>query len=115
MPLWASLLHCGPPWPAPADPLRARPRPGVISALGAVQALGTVFVHHARHRGRQPWRHRPSECGRCASASVVDVSEDDLRAIAKRGYEGALTTDHDQPAHAVALFLTDAVVQLDLG
>jgi hypothetical protein len=45
----------------------------------------------------------------------IDVSEDDLRAIAKRGYEGALTADHDQPAHAVALFLTDAVVQLDLG
>jgi hypothetical protein len=32
---------------------------------------------------------------------TVDVSEDDLRAIAKRGYEGALTTDHDQQAQAV--------------
>jgi hypothetical protein len=30
---------------------------------------------------------------------TIDVSEDDLRAIAKRGYEGAVTTDHDQQAH----------------
>jgi hypothetical protein len=28
---------------------------------------------------------------------TIEVSEDDLRAIAKRGYEGAVTTDHDQP------------------
>jgi hypothetical protein len=27
---------------------------------------------------------------------TIDVSEDDLRAIAKRGYEGAVTTDLDQ-------------------
>ena len=27
---------------------------------------------------------------------TIEVNEDDLRAIAKRGYEGALTTDHDQ-------------------
>jgi len=33
-----------------------------------------------------------------------------LREIARAGYEGAAGTDH-----AVALFLTDAVVQLDLG
>ena len=29
----------------------------------------------------------------------IEVSEDDLRQIAKRGYEGAVTTDHDQQAH----------------
>ena len=46
---------------------------------------------------------------------TIDVSEDDLREIASAGYEGAAGTDHDQQAHAVALFLTDAVVQLDLG
>ena len=46
---------------------------------------------------------------------TIDVSEDDLRQIAQAGYEGAAGTDHDQQAHAVALFLTDAVVQLDLG
>jgi hypothetical protein len=42
----------------------------------------------------------------------IEVSEEELRAIAKRGYEGALTTDHDQQAQAVGLFLTDALVQI---
>jgi hypothetical protein len=41
---------------------------------------------------------------------TIDVSEDDLRAIAKRGYEGAVTSDLDQQAQAVGLFLTDAAV-----
>jgi hypothetical protein len=58
-------------------------------------------------------QRRPSECGRCASASAsaadvgdwqFNVSEDDLRAIAKHGYESAVTTDHDQEAQAVGLF-----------
>jgi hypothetical protein len=35
--------------------------------------------------------------------------------IARTGYAGVAGTDHDQQAHAVALFLTDAVVQLDLS
>jgi ABC-type sugar transport system substrate-binding protein len=43
---------------------------------------------------------------------AIDVSEADLRAIAKRGYEGAVTTDLDQQAQAVGLFLTDAVLQI---
>ena len=43
---------------------------------------------------------------------TIEVSEDDLRAIAKRGYEGAVTTDHDQQAQAVSLFLTDALLQI---
>jgi hypothetical protein len=43
---------------------------------------------------------------------TIDVSEDDLRAIAKRGYEGALTTDIDQQAQAVGLFLNDALLQI---
>jgi hypothetical protein len=42
----------------------------------------------------------------------IEVSEDDLRAIAERGYEGAVTTDHDQQAQAVGLFLTDSLVQI---
>jgi hypothetical protein len=42
---------------------------------------------------------------------TIEVSEA-LRAIAKRGYEGALTTDHDQQAQAVGLFLTDALLQI---
>jgi hypothetical protein len=40
----------------------------------------------------------------------IEVSEEELRAIA--GYEGALTTDHDQQAQAVGLFLTDALLQI---
>ena len=40
---------------------------------------------------------------------TVPVSEDDL---AKHGYEGAVTTDHDQQAQAVGLFLTDALLQI---
>ena len=43
---------------------------------------------------------------------TIDVSEDDLRAIARRGYEGAVTTGHDQQAQAVSLFLTDALLQI---
>jgi ABC-type sugar transport system substrate-binding protein len=43
---------------------------------------------------------------------TIDVSEDDLRAIAERGYEGAVTTGHDQQAQAVSLFLTDALLRI---
>ena len=42
----------------------------------------------------------------------IEVSEEELRAIAKHGYEGALTTDHDQQAQAVGLFLNDALLQI---
>jgi len=42
----------------------------------------------------------------------IEVSEEELRAIAKRGYEGSVTTDHDQQAQAVGLFLSDALVQI---
>jgi hypothetical protein len=42
----------------------------------------------------------------------IEVSEEDLRAIAKRGYEGAVTTDHDQQAQAVGLFLSDSLLQI---
>ena len=44
--------------------------------------------------------------------SAIDVSEDDLRAIAKRDYKGAVTTGRDQQAQAVGLFLTDALLQI---
>ena len=43
---------------------------------------------------------------------TIDVSADDLRAIAKRGYEGAVTSDLDQQAQAVGLFLNDALLQI---
>jgi hypothetical protein len=43
---------------------------------------------------------------------TIDVSEDDLRAIAERGYEGAASTDHDQQAQAIGLFLTDSLLEI---
>jgi hypothetical protein len=43
---------------------------------------------------------------------TIEVSEDDLCAIAKRGYEGAVTTNHDQQAQALGLFLSDALLQI---
>jgi hypothetical protein len=39
---------------------------------------------------------------------TVDIS-DDLRTLAERGYESAMSTDHDQQGQAVGLFLTDAL------
>jgi hypothetical protein len=43
---------------------------------------------------------------------TIDVSETDLQAIPERGSEGAASTDHDQQAQAIGLFLTDALVQI---
>jgi hypothetical protein len=43
---------------------------------------------------------------------TIDVSERDLQALAERGYEGAASSDHDQQAQAVGLFLTDALLQI---
>jgi hypothetical protein len=38
---------------------------------------------------------------------TIGVSEDDLRVLAEHGYEGAASTDQDQQAQAVSLFITD--------
>ncbi len=43
---------------------------------------------------------------------TIDVSEDDLRTLAERGYEGAASNDQDQQAQAVGLFLNDALPQI---
>jgi hypothetical protein len=43
---------------------------------------------------------------------TVDVSEGDLQAMVERGYEGAASTDHDQQAQAVGMFLNDALLQI---
>ena len=37
------------------------------------------------------------------------MSEDDLRVMAKHGYEGALSTDPEQQAQAVCRFFIDAL------
>ena len=44
---------------------------------------------------------------------TVDVSVNDLRAIAEHGYEGAANSDHDCRSQAVSLFISDTVACLD--
>ena len=43
---------------------------------------------------------------------TISVSADDLRVIAEHGYEGAASTDHDEQAQAVGLFLTDSLLEI---
>jgi hypothetical protein len=43
---------------------------------------------------------------------TIDMSEDDLRTLAERGYEGAASTDADQRAQAVGLFLNDSLLEI---
>ena len=44
---------------------------------------------------------------------TVDVSVDDLRAIAEHGYEGAENSDDDCRSQALSLFISDTVACLD--
>jgi hypothetical protein len=86
--------------------LNRRGRPSRRGPLGR-SALGTVCVHHSERMRALRERQR-----RGLRKLAIDVSEDDLRGVAKRGYEGAATTDHDQQARAVALLLTDSLLQI---
>jgi hypothetical protein len=43
---------------------------------------------------------------------TIDVTVDDLRTLAGRGYEGAVSPDADQQAQAVALFLNDSLLEI---
>jgi hypothetical protein len=43
---------------------------------------------------------------------TIDVSENDLRSLAGRGYDGAASTDADQQAQAVGLFLNDSLLEI---
>jgi hypothetical protein len=38
---------------------------------------------------------------------TIGVSDDDLRVIAKHGYEGVLSTDADEQARALSLFIAN--------
>jgi hypothetical protein len=40
---------------------------------------------------------------------TIGVSEDNLRVMAKHGYEGVLSTDPDQQARALRLFIADTL------
>ena len=46
---------------------------------------------------------------------TVPVSDDDLRVIAKHGYEGVLSTHPDQQARALSLFIADMLAARRLG
>jgi hypothetical protein len=57
-------------------------------------------------------------CGLDSNSSHARESSDkpilnafcrDLRQVAQAGYEGAVSTDHDQQAQAVGVFLTDTL------
>jgi hypothetical protein len=81
--------------------------------------LGTVCVHHLSAEGEsamatsaERMRALRERARRGLRRFTIEVSEDDLRAIAKRGYEGAVTTDIDQQAQAVGLFLSDVLLQI---
>jgi hypothetical protein len=44
---------------------------------------------------------------------TVEVSEDDLQALAERGYEGAASGDQGCRSQAITLFICDTVACLD--
>jgi hypothetical protein len=58
---------------------------------------------------RERLRARREAERRKLQSFTIGVSEGDLRVIAKHGYEGALSTDHEQQAQAVSRFITDAL------
>ena len=50
------------------------------------------------------------EAGRRGLRSfTIAMSEDDLRLLAKHGYGGALSADHEQQAQAICRFIADAL------
>jgi hypothetical protein len=82
----------------------------------AVHALGSVYVHHPLEEGRtimatsaERMKGLRERERRELRRFTVPVSEDDLRVIAKHGYGGALSMDHEQQAQAVSRFITDAL------
>jgi hypothetical protein len=58
---------------------------------------------------RERLRARQEAVRRGVRSFTIGVSEDDLRVIAKHGYQCALSTDHEQQAQAVSRFITDAL------
>jgi len=51
---------------------------------------------------------REAGCRRVRSFTI-GMSEDDLRLLAKHGYGGALSADHEQQAQAICRFIADAL------
>jgi hypothetical protein len=101
----------------PEEPPTPAESPG--RAIGAVQVLQTLSVPPCSPRrettmatSAERMRALRERERRGLRRLTIDVSETDLQAIAERGSEGAASTDHDQEAQAVGLFLTDALVQI---
>ena len=46
---------------------------------------------------------------------TIGVSENDLRVMAKHGYEGVLSTDPDEQARALSLFIANMLAARRLG
>jgi hypothetical protein len=82
----------------------------ICAPFGLFRSYKPFPCHHARSAERM--RALRERQRRGLRKLRIEVSEGDLRTIAKRGYEGAVTTDHDQQAQAVGLFLTDALLQI---
>jgi hypothetical protein len=73
---------------------------------GSIARLASVSLRP----GRQVVQHPaavPSRDLQFVALEESTWSEDDLRVMAKHGYEGAASTDQDQQAQAVSLFITD--------
>ena len=104
---------------APANPASGTAAPTGNNGVSGRSRLGNgLRAPSTRPRERPPWLQRQRMRAlrererRGLRRLTIEVSEDDLRAIAKRGYEDAVTTDHDQQAQAVSLFLTDALLRI---
>jgi hypothetical protein len=100
--------------PSPRHDGRPAPRaPLYRSCLGnGLRALSTQRRETTMTTSAERMRALRERKSRGLRRLTIEVSEDDLRAIAKRGYEGAVTTDLDQQAQAVGLFLNDALLQI---
>jgi hypothetical protein len=100
-----TLPHSDPvPRIVPVKPFT--PREGFACTIHSTEGEATMVTAAERMRTQR------ERARRGLRRLTIDVSEDDLHAIAKRGYEGAVTTDLDQQAQAVGLFLSDALLQI---
>ena len=100
--------------------LRRRPRewpPANVVEHGRWAILGAPAPRLSALSSRQREEHTATSAERMRALRererrglrrlTIGVSEDDLRVIAGRGYEGATSTDHDQRAHALSRIITD--------
>jgi hypothetical protein len=60
----------------------------------------------------QPWSRPLRRALAEASSTLQTPRRCKGSEVAKRGYEGAVTTGQDQQAQAVGVFLTDALLQI---